>query len=59
MQNVADFNPVQWAVDAGRSVLATNPDWSLILSRTGWLLAFAILCSWFATRAFTTYQRSV
>ena len=27
--------------------------------RTGWLLAFAILCSWFATRAFTTYQRSV
>ena len=59
MQHVADFNPVQWAVDAGRSILAANPDWGLILSRTGWLLAFAILCSWFATRAFTTYQRSV
>jgi ABC-2 type transport system permease protein len=59
MQHVADFNPVQWAVDAGRSVMTANPDWGLILSRTGFLVAFAIVCSWFATRAFTTYQRSV
>jgi ABC-2 type transport system permease protein len=59
MQTVSDFNPVQWAVEAGRSVMAANPDWGLILSRTGILVAFAIVCSWFATRAFTTYQRSV
>ena len=33
MQSVARYNPVNWAVEAGRSALAASPDWSLVLMR--------------------------
>ncbi len=59
IQEVARFNPVNWAVQAGRSALSANPDWGLILSRGGYLLVLALLCGWFATRAFRSYQRSI
>jgi ABC-2 type transport system permease protein len=59
MQHVADFNPVNWAVVAGRSAVSANPDWGLIASRAGFLLALLLVCLAFATRAFRTYQRSV
>jgi ABC-2 type transport system permease protein len=56
---VAKFNPVNWAVEAGRSAVGSTPDWGLIATRTG-LLALVLLASAaFATRAFTTYQRSI
>ncbi len=59
VRHVSDFNPVNWAVLAGRSATSTHPDWGLVASRTGFLLAVLAALLVFATRAFTAYQRSV
>jgi ABC-2 type transport system permease protein len=59
IQTATQYNPVDWAVEAGRSATSANPDWGLIAADTGLLLALALLCAWFATRAFRSYQRSV
>jgi ABC-2 type transport system permease protein len=59
IQDVSKVNPVDWAVTAGREAVARDPDWGLMLGRSGLLLAFALLCTWFASRAFRAYQRSV
>jgi ABC-2 type transport system permease protein len=42
----------------GRETLGAQVDWSLVATRAGWLLALAVFCAWFATRAFRIYQRS-
>ncbi len=55
---VARFNPVNWAVEAGREALLASPDWSFVLPRLGGLLLVAMLFVTFATRAFRNYQRS-
>jgi ABC-2 type transport system permease protein len=59
IRHVSDFNPVNWAVVAGRAATSSSPDWGLVASRVGFLLALLALCSWFATRAFRAYQKSV
>ena len=59
VQGVARFNPVNWAVDAGRSGLGSNVDGGLVASRLGLLSLLAVVCGWVATRAFRAYQRSV
>ena len=59
IQTVARFNPVNWAVQAGREALGTGVDWALVGSRAGSLVVLAIVCAMFATRAFRIYQRSV
>jgi ABC-2 type transport system permease protein len=59
IQTVARFNPVNWAVQAGREALASSVDWALVGSRAGSLAVLAIVCAMFATRAFRIYQRSV
>jgi ABC-2 type transport system permease protein len=59
MQHVAGFNPVNWAVVAGRSAVSANADWGLIAARAGFLVALLALSVAFATRAFQSYQRSV
>jgi len=59
MQSIARYNPVDWAVQAGREGLTSGPDWGLVMSRMGWLLAFTVVCAWLATRAFRVYQRSI
>ena len=59
MQVVAAFNPVNWAIEAGRNVAMEDLDWSLVLTRTGLLIAFLVAASVFATRVFRTYQRSI
>jgi ABC-2 type transport system permease protein len=59
MQSVAKYNPVNWAVQAGREALAAHGDWSIVLSRTGYLVIFTVVCTWLATRAFRVYQRSI
>ena len=59
IRTVANFNPVNWAVEAGRSAAMQKIDWSLVASRIGLLVALALLCATFATRAFTKYQRSL
>jgi ABC-2 type transport system permease protein len=59
IQTFARFNPVNWAVEAGREALVANADWSLIVSRLVALGVIATICAWMATGAFRSYQRSV
>jgi ABC-2 type transport system permease protein len=59
MAHVADFNPVNWAVVAGRGAVSSHPHWGVILARAGLLAALLAVCLAFATRAFQSYQRSV
>jgi ABC-2 type transport system permease protein len=59
MQTVAQYNPVNWAVEAGREALAADGDWAVVLSRLGYLLVFTVVSTWLATRAFRVYQRSI
>jgi ABC-2 type transport system permease protein len=59
IRHVADFNPANWAVVAGRAATSTDPDWGLVASRAAFLAALLLACLWFATRAFRSYQRSV
>jgi ABC-2 type transport system permease protein len=59
IQTVGAFNPVNWAVEAGRSAAMGDLDWGLVAGRVGLLLALVILSATFATRAFGTYQRSL
>jgi len=59
IRHASDFNPVNWAVLAGRGATSAHPDWGLIASRAGFLALLFCACLAFATRAFRSYQRSV
>lgn len=59
VRSVARFNPVNWAVEAGRSATTRGTDWSLVLTRIGLLAALLLLSASLATMAFRAYQRSV
>jgi ABC-2 type transport system permease protein len=59
IRTVSQFNPVNWAAEAGRSAALGHADWGLVASRIGYLVALLIVAAWFATRAFGTYQRSL
>jgi ABC-2 type transport system permease protein len=56
---VADYNPVNWAIVAGREAVQTSPDWVTVAGYCGLLAAFALACTALATRAFRAYQRQV
>lgn len=56
---IAEVNPVNWAVVAGRDAISTSPDWAGVSVRLGALLVLAICCAGVATRAFRSYQRSL
>jgi ABC-2 type transport system permease protein len=58
IRTVAAFNPVNWSVEAARAALAGDTDWTFVLLRVVWLLAFCAFTAWLATRAFRVYQRS-
>lgn len=55
---VASVNPIDWAAVASREVLASDPDWALVGSRAGLLLALALLATTAAIRSFRSYQRA-
>jgi len=59
IRTVSKLNPVNWAVEAGRSAAMQKIDWGLVGSRIGLLVALVVVCAAFATRAFGTYQRSL
>ncbi|HXA31419.1 MAG TPA: ABC transporter permease [Acidimicrobiales bacterium] len=56
---IARYNPVNWAVEAGRSALAVHVYWGTVGSYVLFLLASAIVAGVLATRAFRSYQRSI
>ena len=55
----ANFNPVDWGVNAAREVVLPNTDWSVV----GWhlllLLALTSVTAAWATATFRAYQRSL
>jgi ABC-2 type transport system permease protein len=59
MGTAAGYNPVDWAVTAGREAVQTGTDWSTALGYCGLLAGFALLCLVLATRAFRGYQAQV
>jgi ABC-2 type transport system permease protein len=59
MQQVADLNPVNWAIEAGRAASIGDPGLDYFALRAGFLAAFAVVCCLFAVRAFRAYQSSV
>jgi len=59
IETFARFNPVNWAVEAGREALLASADWSIILPRLGAMAVVAMVCAWLATGAFRSYQKSV
>jgi ABC-2 type transport system permease protein len=59
IRHLAGFNPVNWAVIAGRSAASASADWAFVAARAGFLAALLAACLIFATRAFRAYQRSV
>jgi len=48
----ADFNPLNWAVVAGRAATSSSPDWGVVASRAGFLAALMVVSMMFATRTF-------
>jgi ABC-2 type transport system permease protein len=59
MQIVADCNPVNWALVAGRAAMSAGPDWSRVLAQGGGLLALAVAVTALSVLTFRAYQRSV
>ncbi len=56
---VATYNPVDWAIRAGREAVAANTDWASVAGHCGLLAGFAVACLLLATRAFRAYQAQV
>jgi ABC-2 type transport system permease protein len=59
MQVVARFNPVNWALEAGRAAMSAHADWWSVLSHGGWLVLLAVAAVWLSLRTFRSYQKSV
>jgi ABC-2 type transport system permease protein len=59
IRTVAQVNPVNWAVEAGRDALGGNPDWAFVAPRIAGLVVLALLSTAWATRTFRSYQRSI
>jgi ABC-2 type transport system permease protein len=59
MQAIASRNPLNWVVQVGRSVLASNPDWGAVAVRCGGLLVLAIVCVGLSVATFGSYAKNV
>lgn len=59
IRTAAGFNPVDWAVNAGRQAILAEINTGYILIHAIMLLLFALVCGWIATQSFRSYQRSV
>jgi ABC-2 type transport system permease protein len=59
MRIVADCNPVNWALEAGRAAMSASPDWARVLAQGGGLALLAIAVTALSVRTFRTYQKSV
>jgi ABC-2 type transport system permease protein len=56
---VSDFNPVDWAIVAGREAVGASTDWASVAGYCGLLVGFAVVCLALATKAFGAYQKQV
>ncbi len=58
VQNVAAYNPFEWAVIVGRQALSAHPDWASVWGHVGLLAVLTLVMAAIATSAFRVYQRS-
>ena len=42
MQTVSDYNPLNWAVEAGRDAVTAYPDWGAIAGKSGLLVGLPV-----------------
>ena len=59
MRIVADGNPVNWALEAGRGAMSASPDWGQVLIQGGGLAVLAAAVTALSVRTFRAYQKSV
>jgi ABC-2 type transport system permease protein len=59
MRVVANFNPVNWGVEAARGVVLPGTDWGSTGLHLGYLAALCIVTAAFANWTFRAYQRSL
>ncbi len=59
MRIVADCNPVNWALEAARAAMSTDPDWARVAAQGGGLLALAVAVTALSVLTFRAYQKSV
>jgi ABC-2 type transport system permease protein len=59
MRIVADCNPVNWALVAGRAAMSASPDWAKVLTQGGGLALLAIVVTALSVLTFRAYQKSV
>jgi ABC-2 type transport system permease protein len=59
MQAIAACNPLNWAVQIGRSALFAHPDWGAIGVRCAGLLVLAVACVAVSVVTFRSYQKNV
>ncbi len=58
IRDIARFNPVDWAIKAGRYAIGADAHWATIGSYVGFLVGTCVVAGWLATRAFGAYQRA-
>ena len=58
VSNVADYNPMEWAVTTAREAMQANTDWSTVWAPLGLLAATALVMGLVSTRAFRIYRKS-
>jgi len=59
MRIVADGNPVNWALVAGRASMTASPDWGQVLMYGGGLALLAVAVTALSVLTFRAYQKSV
>ena len=59
MRVVANCNPINWALEAGRSAMSANPDWARVGIQGGGLAMLAIAVTALSVLMFRAYQKSV
>jgi ABC-2 type transport system permease protein len=59
MQAIASCNPLNWAVQIGRSAVSAQPDWGAIGIRCAGLLVLAVVCVAVSVVTFRSYQKNV
>jgi len=59
IHNLAHFNPVNWAGQAGQEAITATIDWGLVMTYMGYLAVFLIISFLLAILAFGRYRKSI
>ncbi|WP_077320554.1 ABC transporter permease [Virgibacillus proomii] len=59
IEKFAAINPLNWAVEAGREIITTQPDWSIVIPNSSYLLLLFIIACVLVLLAFRKYQKSL